>query len=133
MIKWYTGECFLFVLMQCACLAQLSFCENVNVSYYGPYDHIYPNVDITLKLQKCSIPINGSCPLYIALMMSYGGEADSRGVIPAIQMAIDHINDDPTMLPGYTLHYILKKTKVSPSFLLGTGNNSYKFASSFAV
>lgn len=104
-----------------ACVAQLSTCENVNS--YGPYDHIYPDVDITRSQQKCSIPINGSCPLYIALMMSYEGETDSSGVIPAIQMAIDQINNDPTMLPGYTLHYTLKKTKVSPFSPLRIGKD----------
>ena len=80
---------------------------------YGPYDHVYPYVDITQNRSTCVVSENKTCPLYIALMMSSGGDVDSRGVIPAVQMAIDQINSEPNMLPGYSLHYILKTTKVS--------------------
>lgn len=79
----------------------------------GPYKQIYPRVDITQDQLACSVTENGSCPLYIALMVSFGGEFDSSGVIPGVQMALDQINADPTMLPGYTLHYTLRDTIVS--------------------
>ena len=90
-------------------------------SYSGPYDHVYPYTDITGDQLNCSVSQNitcsesknGTCPLYIALMMSFGGDFDSRGVIPGVQLAIDQINRDPNTLPGYCLHYILKATKVS--------------------
>ena len=67
---------------------------------YNPYDHVYPYVDIGYDQQNCSVTENGTCPLYIALMMSFGGEFDSSSVIPGVQMAIDQINSDPTMLSG---------------------------------
>ena len=63
--------------------------------------------------KNCSLIDNGTCPLYIALLVSFGGDYDGRGVIPGVQMAIDQINSDSTMLPGYKLHYILKATQVS--------------------
>ena len=90
----------------------LCSCAAVETDMYGPYDHVYPNVDIAESQQACSVEVNGSCPLYIALMMSFGGDFDSRAVIPGVQLAIDQINSDPSMLPGYTLHYILKATTV---------------------
>ena len=86
---------------------------SMNTVYnYGPYDHVYPYVDITQNRSACVASENKTCPLYIALMISSGGDVDSRGVIPAVQMAIDQINSETNMLPGYSLHYILKTTKV---------------------
>lgn len=89
--------------------------QNVD-RYFGPYKDIYPFVDITQDQLKCSIRENGTCPLYIGLMMSFGGEFDSSGVIPGVQLALDQINSDPTTLPGYTLHYTLRDTIVSEAF-----------------
>lgn len=84
--------------------------------YLGPYKEIYPYVDITKDQQNC-VPEpapggNGTCPLYIALMMSFGGDFVSSGVIPGIQLAINQINSDPSILPGYTLHYTLLDDQV---------------------
>ena len=104
-------DCFLLIVIFYGCLTQLSTSYNASYSY-GLYDYVYPFVDITQNQTDCTIHNNGTCPLYIALMMTYGGEFESSGVIPGVQMALDQINNDPTMLPGYTLHYILKKTKV---------------------
>ena len=79
----------------------------------SPYDDIYPFIDVTRDQQECSVVENRTCPLYISLMVSFGGEFDGRGVIGGVQMALDEINRDPTMLQGYTLHYTLKTTVVS--------------------
>ena len=85
--------------------------------YIGAYKHIYPFVDISQDQLTCSVAANGTCPLYFALLMSFGGEYDSSGVIPGVQLALDQINNDPTMLPGYSLHYTLKDATVSVSFM----------------
>ena len=37
----------------------------------------------------------------------------SEGVIPAVQMALDHVNSDPSILSGYTLHQHWRDSKVS--------------------
>lgn len=63
---------------------------------------------------SCPDPaMNRTCPLYIALLMSFGGAYTSSGVVPRVQVALDHINSDPRILPGYTLHYTLKDSQVS--------------------
>ena len=82
-------------------------------SSFGPYKQVYPKSDLQQDPRKCSVPENDTCPLYIALMLAFGGDADTSGVIPGIQVAIDEINNDPFILPGYTLHYTLMATTVS--------------------
>ena len=79
---------------------------------FGPYKQVYPEADLKQDPKNCSVSDNGTCPLYVALMMSFGGDYVSSGVIPGIQVAIDEINNDPSMLPGYSLHYTLMATRV---------------------
>ena len=86
-----------------------------NDPYLGPYTDVYPYVDIRQDQLSCSPSTNGTCPLYIALMVTFAGDFISSGAIPGVQLALDQINSDPTMLPGYTLHYTLKETVVRES------------------
>ena len=57
-----------------------SYCRRYSGQYLGPYNEIYPFVDITRDQQSCvpdfAASGNGTCPLdlYIALMMSFGGD-----------------------------------------------------------
>ncbi len=50
--------------------------------------------------------------LYFGLMMSFGGTLKSSGVIPGVQIALDLVNNNQTVLKGYTLHYILYDSQV---------------------
>ena len=89
--------------------------ETTTISHYlGPYMEIYPYTDITRDQQSCvpDLAANQTCPLYVALMMSFGGDYVSSGVIPGVQLALNQINNDSSMLPGYTLHYTLTDTQV---------------------
>ncbi len=82
--------------------------------YLGPYKHIYPPVDITQDPGDCTPNGTARCPLFLAYMTGFaGGGFDASGSIPGVQIALDQINDDPTMLPGYTLHYLLKDSQVN--------------------
>ena len=52
-------------------------------------------------------------PLVFGLIMSFGGSFDSSGAVPGVRVALDRINNDPALLPGYTLHYALSDSRVS--------------------
>ena len=93
----------------------LVFGEERSLSWnsYSPYKQVYPDADIQQDPRNCSVSENGTCPLYIALMMAFDGDFITSGVIPGIQVAIDEINNDPSVLPGYTMHYTLMPTRVS--------------------
>ena len=85
----------------------------------GPYRHIYPPTNISID-QKTCIPDPASvrtCPLFIDLLMSFGGAFTSSGVVPGIQVALDQINSQQDLLPGYTLHYTLQDSQASHFFL----------------
>lgn len=68
-----------------------------------PYMQIYP-------------PVNESDarkPLYFALMLSFGGDYTSIGALPGVQIALDYVNSNPSILPGYSLHYTLTDSRVN--------------------
>ena len=82
---------------------------------FGPYLEVYPPVNFSQNQFEC-IPQAArgrTCPLYIALTQSFGKEYDSSGVVPAVQYALDQINADTDLLPGYSLHYTLTDSQVS--------------------
>ena len=67
-----------------------------------PYLQVYPAVDEN----------DDRTPLYFALMLSFGGDYTSIGALPAVQIALDYINNEPSILPGYSLHYTLTDSQV---------------------
>ena len=76
------------------------------------YLQVYPGVDPS---GETSVGIKS---LYFALMMSFGGNFRSSGAIPGVQVALDQINSDPTLLPGYQLHYTLTDSQVCASYVV---------------
>ena len=107
-------------------MIQLVLINSASGDNFGPYKQVYPKADLQLDPRNCSTSDNGTCPLYIALMMAFDGDFVSSGVIPGIQVAIDEINNDSSMLPGYTLHYTLMATRVC-ELNLGS-HNSLKYS-----
>ena len=80
---------------------------------FGPYLEVFPlGANLSQNQFDCVPAENKTCPLYIALTMSFGKEYVSSGVIPSVQYALDQINNDPDLLPGYTLHYTLTDSQV---------------------
>ena len=60
-------------------------------------------------------PLNesgGLRPLVFGLIMSFGGNIDSSGAVPGVRVALDRINSDSSLLPGYSLHYALSDSQV---------------------
>ena len=66
------------------------------------YLDIYPPVDEN----------DTRTPLYFALLQSFGGDYDGSGSVAGLQVALDRINNDSTLLSGYSLHYTLTDTQV---------------------
>ena len=67
-----------------------------------PYLQIYPPVNES----------DGRTPLFYAAVFSFGGDYVSIAALPGIQIALDYINSEPSILPGYTLHYTLMDSQV---------------------
>ena len=81
-----------------------------------PYAQIYPGEDSALKSWETPTS-DGKSPLYFALILSFGGQYLSSGAIPGVQVALDQINSDTSILPGYELRYTLIESVVSFFFL----------------
>lgn len=52
-------------------------------------------------------------PLYLSAYFTLGGSWDGSGILPAVEMALDHINADADILSGYVLRMVWNDTKVS--------------------
>ena len=51
--------------------------------------------------------------IYLARITAYGGSYNASGMVPAEDLAIEHINNHRSILPGYTLAFSdLKKINV---------------------
>ena len=72
------------------------------------YLEIYPPVDV--NDQRTS--------LHFALLQSFGGSYDGSGSVAGLRLALDRINSDSTLLPGYSLHYTLTDTRVRHDLFL---------------
>ena len=75
-------------------------------SWSWPYLQVYPPVSADEAAGETK-------SLYFALMMSFSGNTKTSGTIPGVQAALDGINGDSTLLPGYKLHYTLTDSQVS--------------------
>ena len=51
-------------------------------------------------------------PLYFGLMQSFGGDYDGSGSLAGVHVALDLINRDASLLPGYRLHYTFMDSQV---------------------
>ena len=74
------------------------------------YLDIYPPVDEN----------DTRTPLYFALLQSFGSVLNGSGSVAGLQVALDRINSDPTLLPGYSLHYTLTDSQVRHNQLIYT-------------
>ena len=62
-------------------------------------------------------PVNESDPrkpLHFALLQSFSSVFNGSGSVAGLQVALDSINSDSNLLPGYSLHYMLTDSQVKP-------------------
>ena len=74
------------------------------------YVSTYPELELAHEANSST---NKSIPIYLALIMSFGGAFNTSATIAGVQIALDLINDDPTLLPGYSLHYTATDSQVN--------------------
>ncbi len=114
---WYCvvmAPCVLYLLAALLSVYCQERPENFASIYdVAPYKQVYPPTRLNDTQCKPDSTINKICPLFILLIMSFGGSFTSSGVVPAIQVALDQINARPDLLPGYSLHYTLLDSQVS--------------------
>ena len=89
-----------FAVLVAACLVQSSRAEVLN---NGDVFQVYPALEDAPE---------GTTPLYFALMQSFSGGYVSAGGIPGLMVALDEINNNSDILPGYSLHYTLSDNGV---------------------
>ena len=75
--------------------------------------------------------LKGRTPLHFALIQSLGGplsQFDGSGSVAGVKVALDRINNDTTLLPGYTLHYTFADSKVLKTSVALQLYTSFTFA-----
>ena len=78
--------------------------------------------EVSMYNQTYPTETDDRTPLYFAVMFSFGGDYASIGVLPGVQIALDYINSELTILPGYSLHYTLTDSQVSSKSVLATNS-----------
>ena len=77
---------------------------------YDPADYleVYPD-------PRDQAVLKGRTPLHFALIQSLGGQLsqfDGSGSVAGVKVALDRINNDSSLLPGYSLHYTFADSRV---------------------
>ena len=86
-------------------LLLLCICALASISH-GSFPLVYPQPSDS----------SNATSLYLAVMMSFNGTFISSGTIPGIQIALDLINEQEDLLPGYKLHYIALDSRVTSKY-----------------
>ena len=97
----------LLAVLHCFCYSSV----NPTLTFpYNPasYLEVYPDPTEPEVLRERT-------PLYFSLIQSLGGpfsQYNASGTVAGVKVALDRINNDTSLLPGYTLHYTLTDSKV---------------------
>ena len=78
-----------------------------------------PNVGgVTATSTTNSAETQEKIPLYIGGIFSFGGLWDGSGILPAVEMGLDHINNRVDILPEYELRMVWNDSQVFLLLLL---------------
>ena len=69
----------------------------------------------TLTTSEAHLDETDKTPLYLGGLFSLGGRSDESGHVPAVEMALDHINRRSDILMEYDLRMVWNDTQVSDS------------------
>ena len=97
-------KCFTLPLLLQVLLTSLAPCSGLT---YDPDDYleVYPD-------PRSQEVLRGRTPLHFALISSLGGQYDGSGSVAGVKVALDRINNNTSILPGYTLHYTFADSQV---------------------
>ncbi|XP_022091351.1 uncharacterized protein LOC110979652 isoform X2 [Acanthaster planci] len=70
---------------------------------------------------------NNKTAIYLSAYFTFGGGWDGSGILPACQMALEHINSRPDILAGYDLRMIWNDTQMSYAAASSALSNRKKF------
>ena len=107
------AELSILVLALLLAFSSVSFCRydrQIRLPSGDPY--MYPSLD------SSSICPNKTTPLYFGLIQSFStSQIDGSGTILGVNIALDRINSNCFVLPGYSLHYTVADSQVSIIYL----------------
>jgi hypothetical protein len=84
-----------------------SHCSSLS---FDPDDYLEVYPDPTMQHAQ-----GNTTPLYFALIQTLTGPVATNGTVAGVKVALDWINNDTSILQGYTLHYTLGDGKVKIS------------------
>ena len=101
----------------------LQLCLAASSIGYNPKDYleVYPDPTDPEVLR-------GRKPLHFALIQSLQGQVNGSGIVAGVKVALDRINNDSSLLPGYTLHYTFTDSMVSYYACIVTCSNNERHA-----
>ena len=68
---------------------------------------------LQLHHARSQVAANNTTELYIAFITSFGGQYVSSGTVPAVEMALEEINNRSDVLPNYKLSLFVGDSQVA--------------------
>ncbi len=76
-------------------------------------EYYLPSTTASTATSDVQVTSDTRIPLYLSAYFTLGGAWDGSGILPAVEMALDHINENADVLPGYELKMVWNDTRVS--------------------
>ena len=116
-------------------LAELLIMKSTRVLSPAAIVAVFALLQLVLRAKRASAltdiihpPVNASdsrTPLYFALIQSFSGQYVSAHSVVGLELALDLINANETLLPRYSLHYVFTDAPVSANTACWGGEAKY--------